>query len=150
MQMTTTTFRHFSSAVQLRQVGKYGVIEIRNTGPLLQETYERFGPLVLEHIKDAPAAVVRFDTALHMILQPPKWGSAQYHPASPPQAIVVLDQHYAIWLQHADNLRSRWGVTRTVWTTDQKAQAYLWADQMAILSPRRRIAQESGPAPLTE
>lgn len=147
--MTLKTFRHFSSAVQCRRVGKYGVVEVRNTGPLLQDAYEQFGPLVLEYIKDAPAAVVRFDTALNMILKPPAWGSAKYHPTSPPQAIVVLDQDYVTWLQHAVNLRARWGAIRTVWTTDQQDQAYLWADQIAILSPRHRIAQESGPAPLT-
>lgn len=148
--MTAKTFRHFSSVVQLRPVGKYGVIEVRNSGPLLQETYEQFGPLVMEHLKDAPAAVVRFDTALHMILRPPTWGSAQYHPESPPQAIVVPDAQYALWLRHAVNLRQKWGVIRTVWTTDQRDQAYLWADQMALEAGPRRMREESGPAPLTE
>ena len=149
--MTAKTFRHFSSVVQLRPVGKYGVIEVRNSGPLLQETYEQFGPLVMEHLKDAPAAVVRFDTALHMILRPPTWGSAQYHPASPPQAIVVLDQDLLMWTQHAENLWERWGVVRTVWSTRRRALAYYWADRIA----RRKISglddsAPSGPVPLFE
>ena len=127
------------------------MIDVRVTGPLLQDTYEAFGPLVMEHLKDAPAAVIRFDTALHMIVTPPKWGAPVYHPTSPPQAIVVMRDHLLLWLQHAENLWQKWGIVRTVWPSGRQAHAYRWADQMAL---RRQLDHAepipSGPIPLSE
>jgi len=148
----TTIFRYFSSAMHCRPVGDKGVIEVRGTGPLLEDAYYHFSPLVLDHIRHAPAAVLRFDTTLHMITEPPNPALRARHPSIPPQAFVVGEEHALLWLPYAENLWHEFGLVRTVWSSSRQVLAYHWADQIASrkkTQPERGEPTPSGPAPLS-
>lgn len=147
-------FRHHSAVVTIERLAgsRNGVIEVRNTGTFTQAAFDHLRPRVVEATKNAPAMVVRLDTAADIVVTPPMIDSWVYLLDLPDQAVVCTDWQYPLWLRHALRLRAL-GVRRSVFSVEQLAVALEWAE-LAAASRLRRMGQvldglqASGPAPL--
>ncbi len=150
--MTLKTLVHIGSTVTigLAPGTKAGVLEVINTGPLSTEIYCQFRPFVLRAIKDAPAIVARLDRAIDALVGPPPVDEGIYSATnSPPQAVVVREASFELWVKHAQSLASL-GVRRSVFLPQQANYAYQWAELYASLSDRLREQDclPTSPAPL--
>ncbi len=132
--------RYHSATVHITRLkaSKYGVMEVSVWGPLLQEAFNHFRPDVLEATKDAPAVVVRLDTALDVMVQPPEVSEQIYRLIDPPpQAVVIHSKQYELWAVHARNL-AHIGISRAVFTSSQLELAYRWSESQAMLTMSQR------------
>lgn len=146
----SATYRHHSAVMRVTKMktSAYGVLEIRNTGVLTLEAFYVLRPLAIMATMDAPAVVVRLDTAVDVLFQPPSVDRSVYPPATPPQAVVVNESQYLVWVRHAYNLE-RMGVRRAIFTSRHLACALQWAEDRAHEAwVLRQDWANSGPAPL--
>lgn len=128
---------------------KAGVIEVRITGPFTLEAFHALRQMVIDATRGAPAIIVRLDTAVDVLFEPPAFSAQPYRAGAPPQAVVVHASQYMLWLRHADNLR-KIGVRRAVFTVARLAAAKQWAELAALHRPGviTDDPETSGPAPL--
>lgn len=125
-----------------------GVLEVRISGPMSQAAFDYFRPYVLKWVQGSSGVVVRLDTALDVVVEPPGVGAMVDRPEDPPsQAVVCHAEQYKLWSTHARRL-AEIGIRRAVFLPEQLALAYRWV----ALEARRRRRQgdwaPSVPAPL--
>ncbi|MCB2030717.1 MAG: hypothetical protein R3E92_00570 [Burkholderiaceae bacterium] len=132
--------RYQSATVHITTLksSRHGVMEVSVWGPLLQDAFNHFRPEVLEATKDAPAVVVRLDTALDVMIEPPQVSEQIYRLVDPPpQAVVTHEKQYELWAVHARNL-AHIGISRAVFISSQLELAYRWSESQAMLTLARR------------
>lgn len=148
------TIRQHSARITIARLASSnaGVIEVRNTGLFTQEVFYKLRPLVFAATQDAPAIVVRLDTAVDFHIEPPQSDASEYPQGCPDQAVIVSDEQFSVWLRHAHNL-AQFGVRRAIFTAAHLDLALEWAEASARLrlgrqAPSRDDPVTSGPAPL--
>jgi hypothetical protein len=140
MKKKMKVLRYHSASVHISTLknSRYGVMEVSVWGPLLKEAFNHFRPDVLEATKDAPAVVVRLDTALDVMVEPPQVSEQIYRLADPPpQAVVTHAKQYELWAMHARNL-AHIGISRAVFISSQLELAYRWSESQAMLKLAQR------------
>lgn len=148
----TTRLRTNSTWATISPVvgSKAGVVEVRITGPLTLQAFNDLRPQVFRATKDATAVVIRLDTALGVMFDPPSIDTSVYRPHAPPQAVVVEEGQYLLWLEMAERLRAI-GVKRAIFPGQHLDLALQWAEMAAQHGSElpKSDSVGSGPAPLS-
>jgi len=109
-----------------------GVMEVAYYGPVSNDAFAYLRRAVSELVSDAPALVIRMDSALCLIDKTPCLPPSSYLGKCPPAAMIVRRETYAIWSEFGRRIAAQ-GFKRAVFCDSQAALAYLWAEDHACL-----------------
>lgn len=145
------SFEYLSARAVLRRI-ENGVVEVAHYGVLTRPSIAWMGPRILAATLDAPALVVRMDTALVAASAIPDFPIRQRGRNLPVAAIVVNPENIEMLTDYTHRMALA-GAMRAVFSVSQVGLAYQWAQAHALAGlsvlPRSQNCKQSslGSAP---
>jgi hypothetical protein len=145
------SFEYLSAKAVLRQI-ENGVIEVTHYGVLSEPSIVWMGPRIFSATIEAPALVVRMDTAVVAVSSIPDFPIKRPGIHLPVAAIVVQTEHLEMLTNYSHRMALA-GAMRAVFSTSQVGLAYQWAQahalaELSVLPQSQNCKQSSwGSAP---
>lgn len=125
-----SSFEYLSARAVIRRI-EHGVLEVTHYGVLTRPCIVWMGPRIMEATMEAPAMVVRADTAVLATSVIPDFPLHKPIKNLPVAAIVVQEWDLEMMTEYSHRMALA-GVMRAVFSTSQAALAYRWAEAHAL------------------
>jgi hypothetical protein len=129
--METTHYNGCQLRIGLLPASRFGAYQAVFTGPFSQSAFDFFSPIIADQLQNAPAALVRMDTALDVSIAPtaPSTGFPG-KPSMAGWATVCHESQYPKWLEYSKE-RAAAGFRRAVFVPSQLDLALQWVEWQA-------------------